>query len=72
MIRTYLLIIFLLIVGTRLLYWRKKRKFDRLNEHGIERFNSYREKVAVDTFNTVLKWIGYASLIVGFFLIMGL
>ena len=72
MIRTYLLIIILLIVGTRLLYWRKKRKFDRLNEHGVERFGSYREKVAADTFNTVLQWIGYASLIVGFFLIMGL
>ena len=51
---------------------RKKRKFDRLNEHGIEIFGSYLEKAKADTFDTFLLWAGYLSFLSGAFMLMGI
>jgi hypothetical protein len=56
-------VVLLMFFGALLLYWRKKRKFDRLNKHGIEVFGSYLEKAKADVFNYLLLWVGYASLI---------
>lgn len=55
-----------------MLYWRKKRKFDRLNEHGIEIFGSYLEKAKADTFDTVLLWVGIATFVCGVFVLIGI
>jgi hypothetical protein len=59
----YLWVVLLMFFGAWLLYWRKKRKFDRLNKHGIEKFGSYLEKAKADAFDALLLWLGYASLI---------
>ena len=72
MIGVYLLIAASLLCGAWLLYWRKKRKFDRRNEHGIESFGSYQEKIKADTFDTLLLWAGYASFISGVFMLLGI
>ena len=49
--------------GVWLLYWRKKRKFDRTNEQGVEVFGSHLKKVKAEAFDTLLFWIGCGSLI---------
>ena len=72
MIGVYLLIAASMFCGAWLLYWRKKRKFDRRNEHGIESFGSYQEKIKADTFDTLLLWAGYASFISGVFMLLGI
>ncbi len=38
--------VFLLAVGGLLAYWKRKRKFDRTDQCGIERFPSYGKKAA--------------------------
>lgn len=70
MISAYLWIASLMLSGAWLLYWRKKRKFDRLNEHGIEIFGSYPEKAKSDAFDALLLWVGCASVIIGVFVLM--
>ena len=69
---TYLLIASLLFLGAWLLCWRKKRKFDRLNELGIEVFGSYPEKAKADAFDTLLLWTGYVSFISGVIVLMSI
>lgn len=66
----YLWIVSLMFFGAWLLYCRKKRKFNRLNEFGIEVFDSYPDKVKADTFDTLLLWVGAASLISSVFMLM--
>jgi hypothetical protein len=63
MISAYIWFVMLLLFGVWLLYWRKKRKYDRLNEHGREAFGSYLEKVRADAFDTLLLWVGCVCLI---------
>lgn len=70
MIDTYLLVALSFSVGAVLLYWRKKRKFDRLNEHGIEAYTSYAEKVKTNATDTILLWVGCASIIGGTIILM--
>ena len=65
MVSTYLWIASLMLFGAWLLYWRKKRKFDRLNEHGIEVFLSYSKKVKAEAFDTLLLCAGCLSFICG-------
>ena len=52
------------------MYWRKKRKFDRLNDHGIEKFGSYPEKTKAVAFDNLLLWVGYVSFISGVLVLM--
>ena len=68
----YLWVVLLMFFGVLLLYWRNKRKFDRLNEHGIEIFGSYLEKAKADAFDTLLEYAGYVSFISGLFVLMGI
>jgi hypothetical protein len=72
MISTYIWIALLMFFGAWLLYMRKKRKFDRLNEHGIEKFGSYLEKAKANTFDTFLLWAGYLSFSSAVFMLMGI
>ena len=62
----------MMFAGACLLYWRKKRKFDRLNEHGIEIFETYPEKAKADAFDTLLLWAGYVCLLSSIFMIVGI
>ena len=70
MVGTYLLVATFMFFGAWLLYWRKKRKFDRLNAHGIEKFESYRAKAKAEAFDTLLLLLGCASFISGVFMLM--
>lgn len=72
MLGTYLWIIVLMTFGGWILYWRKKRKFDRTNEQGVEVFSSYRKKSITKIFDGVLLWVGCGAIIVSAFLIMTL
>ena len=54
------------------MYWRKKRKFNRLNEHGIEVFGSYPQKVKADVFDTLLLWVGCVSIISSVLMLMAI
>ncbi|MGV7235643.1 MAG: hypothetical protein ACQ9ET_05220 [Nitrosomonadaceae bacterium] len=67
----YLWVVLLMVFGAWLLYWRKKRKYDRLNDHGIEEFGSYLEKVRADAFNTLLLWVGCVCLIAAVIMLGG-
>ena len=51
---------FLLAVAALLAYWKRKRKFDRTNQYGIEQFPSYGRKVRARTTEGVL---GFGSLV---------
>lgn len=53
-----------------LLYWRKKRKFDRLNEYSIEVFGSYPDKAKSEALDSLLLWIGCASVTVSVFVLL--
>ena len=70
MIGNYLWFVLLMLFGAWLLYWRKKRKFDRLNEQGIEIFRSYPKKVKAVAFDTLLLWMGCVS-IIGAVIVLG-
>ena len=63
MTSAYLWFVLLMFFGALLLYWRKKRGFDRRNELGIEVFGSYPKKVRAIAFDTLLLWVGCVSLI---------
>lgn len=52
--------VFLLAVGGLLAYWKRKRKFDRTDQYGIERFPSYGKKARVRATEGLL---GFASLV---------
>ncbi len=52
----------LLLLGALLLLWRKKRKFERLNEHGIEVYSSFSKKLTGDGLDSLLLALGSASL----------
>ena len=71
MIGSYLWVASLMFFGAWLLYWRKKRKFDRLNKQGIEVFGSYFKKARADAFDTLLLWIGWVSVVCGIVRVLG-
>jgi hypothetical protein len=50
----------LLAAAGLLAYWRRKRKFDRTNQYGIEQFPSYGRKVRARTAEGLL---GFGSLV---------
>lgn len=68
MIGIYLWIVSLMFIGACLLFWRKKRKFDRSNDHGIEVFENYPKKFKADTFDKLILWTGWTCIIISFFL----
>ncbi len=45
----------LLSASGLLVLWARKRRFDRTNEFGVERFSSYGGKVAAHTFDVLLQ-----------------
>jgi hypothetical protein len=50
----------LLVFAALLTYWKRKRKFDRINEYGVERFPSYGRKLQARLAEGVL---GFGSLV---------
>jgi len=55
----------LLGVGTVLYLWRNKRKFDRTNAAGIERFDGYAGKLSARTADAFLWLLAVSSLMTG-------
>ncbi len=48
----------MILGGGYLVYWEKKRRFDRVNHLGIEEFPSYRHKVACRLADTLIASTG--------------
>jgi len=61
--------IILTIIGVVLGFWRLKRKFDRTNSAGVERFRSFGRKMAAETFDGLLYWGAIGALFVGLFIL---
>jgi hypothetical protein len=59
---THIWLIVLLGIASIALIWRNKRRFDRTNEHGIQRHGRYWNKVRAESFDTTLLWVGYLGL----------
>lgn len=45
----------LILISGALVFWLRKRRFDRTNEAGIERFPSFRKKVASGMVDIVIR-----------------
>jgi len=60
----------LFVMGILLIYWSKKRRFDRRNALGIEQFGSLFEKIIGVLFDAILWWSGVTILFSGLFAII--
>ena len=56
-------------IGTGLVLWNQKRKFDRTNRYGVEQFRSFGRKVVATAFDEILSWVAIGSLVVGLFIL---
>lgn len=57
--------ILLLLTGAVLLYWQRKRKYDRSNDYGVERLPSYFGLFRARLADSILILIGSGSLVMG-------
>jgi hypothetical protein len=55
----------LVAVGALLDLWRRKRKFERTNPHGVEQFSSFWSKLGTGTKDVLLRFASLALLSVG-------
>jgi hypothetical protein len=55
------LIVLLGIAGIALI-WRNKRQFDRTNDQGIQRYDSFWKKIAANSFDAFLLGLSYIGL----------
>lgn len=55
----------LIIAGIAFGYWMKKRKFDRINAAGVERFSSYPRKLFARFNDGILGWLSVGLLLGG-------
>lgn len=53
----------LVVVGIVFLFWKGKRRFGRLNQLGIERYESYSQKVGAKLLDGLLYSIGFVFLV---------
>jgi len=49
-------------VGVILLLWKSKRRFGRLNQYGIEKFSTFRQKIGAHIFDGALRLSGFVLL----------
>ena len=54
-----------LMTGSCLVYWIKKRRFNRINRYGVEEFKSFGDKVIAGTDEKVLWWAVLFCIVVG-------
>lgn len=70
MISTAILVgVILLAAGALLAFWERKRRFDRRNEFGVERFSSYWAKLRAGTVDSVVGVAAVILLSAGVFLL---
>ncbi len=55
--------VLLTVVSIILLFLKGKRRFDRLNQLGIERYASYRQKIGAKLLDGILYSIGFVFLV---------
>jgi hypothetical protein len=55
----------LLLTGSCLAYWIKKRRFNRINRYGVEEFKSFGDKVFAGFIEKVLWWLALFCILVG-------
>lgn len=51
------------LLGLALVYWAKKRRFDRITIYGTEQFQSYKHKAGAKLFDTLLWGLGLGGLV---------
>jgi len=67
---TLVLGIVALSTGVALIYWTKRRQFNRTTKCGTEGFRNYETKVATRFFERIAKWISYALVLLGALFLM--
>lgn len=50
------------LLGLLLIYWGKKRRYERTTLYGTEQFKSYRHKVGARLFDALLWGLGFGGL----------
>ena len=58
-----LYVVGLTVVGIVLVFWKNKRRFDRLNQLGIERYPSFGQKIGAKFVDGVLYSFGFVFLV---------
>jgi len=57
--------IFLMAIGSGLILWKKRRKFERTNVFGVEQFHSFGGKLTAKVFDGFLSWFSVIFLFSG-------
>ena len=69
---TYALLFGFIAVGVASLIWRDKRRYDRTNEHGVQQYRNYWNKIKGESFDTLLSGMGYLGLFAGIFVLLAM
>lgn len=59
-----------LVIASAILYWVKKRQFDRTNQYGAEQFGSYRSKLVASTTEQLATKFALGLLVLGALLVV--
>ncbi len=60
----------IMLFGMCLRYWINRRRFNRRNLNGLERFSSYEKSVATRSVEGLCKLLAYAFILFGLFLVI--
>ena len=55
----------LLLTGSCLAYWVKKRRFNRINHYGVEEFKSFGDKIISGTIEKTIWWFALCCILAG-------
>jgi len=53
----------LTVVGIIFVAWKSKRRFDRMNQLGIEQYANYRRKIGAKILDGILNFVGFVFLV---------
>jgi hypothetical protein len=59
-----------LLTGGCLAYWIKKRRFNRINQYGVEQFKGFGDKVIAGSIEKILWWVALSCIFVGAILVI--
>lgn len=59
-----------ILIGIGVLFWVKRRKFERTNGAGIEQFTSYSSKLMVTSMEKLAWGVAITCIVIGGFLVL--
>lgn len=59
-----------ILIGIGVLFWVKKRKFERTNRAGVEQFTNYSSKILVTSMEKFAWGAAIACIVIGGFLVL--